>query len=95
MYLIVVASKVGDESNMFRSDDLNPRLEGNGHFLLGRLACACPLGGVVVGQVTNPVCKTDLNVSIKRGYWKVLHHCMCVQQEVSGTVIIAQLNVST
>ena len=57
---------------MFRSDDLNSRLEGNDHLLLSRLTRARPLGGVVVGQVTNPVCKANLNISIQCGYREVL-----------------------
>ena len=87
-HLIVVASKVRDESNMFRSDDLHTRLNGHCHLLLGRVTGAGPLGGVVMGQLANPIGKTNRNISIESGHRKVLYVCVyvCVDRERWSTM---------
>ena len=57
---------------MLRADDLDTSLNGHRHFLLHVIAGACPLGLVVVGQLTHPVRKPDLYVTIEGGDWEVL-----------------------
>ena len=57
---------------MLRADDLDTSLDGHRHFLLHVIAGACPLGLVVVGQLTHPVRKPDLYVTIEGGDWEVL-----------------------
>ena len=57
---------------MLRPDDLDTSLDGHRHFLLHVIAGACPLGLVVVGQLTHPVRKPDLHVTIEGGNWEVL-----------------------
>ena len=58
---------------MLRADDLDTSLNGHRNFLFHVIAGACPLGGVVVGQLSHPVCKPDLHITIEGGNWKVLY----------------------
>ena len=58
---------------MLRADNLDTSLDGHRNFLLHVIAGACPLGGVIVGQLTHPVCKPDLHITIEGGNWKVLY----------------------
>ena len=75
-YLIIVTGKIRDKTNVLRSDDFNASLKRHRDLLFDRLARTGPLGGVVVRQVTNPVGKTNLNVSVESCYWKVLEVCV-------------------
>ena len=58
---------------MLRADDLNTSLDGYRNFLFHVIAGACPLGRVVVGELSHPVCKPDLHITIEGGNWKVLY----------------------
>ena len=57
---------------MFRSDGLYPTLDGHSGFVFLLLTGACPLGTIIVDQLSHPVSKSDLNVTIKGSYWKKL-----------------------
>ena len=71
-HLVIIASQIRYEPHVFRSYDLDSWLQWNGHLLLCWLTGAGPLWGVVVSQVTDPVCKTNLNISVERGHRKIL-----------------------
>ena len=65
---------------MLRTDDLHSRLDGYGRLLLRVLTGACPLGGIIVRQLTNPVSESNLDVTIERSNGEVL--CVCEREYV-------------
>ena len=71
-YLIVVTSQFWNEANVFRSDSLHSTLNGYGGFVFLLLTSARPLGSIIVDQLSHPVSKSDLNITIEGSYWKEL-----------------------
>lgn len=69
LYLIVVSSKVGDEADMFGANGLDSSLNGHCCPLLHVLRGTCPLGGVIVRQLSHPVSKSDLDISVQWSHW--------------------------